>query len=239
MRRCRRTPRRPTRCSWRSSSRCVPRCPSSSSRSTTPRVCSPPPPLSVCDPSDGLRRAPAAPDAPPEQPARGGRARQQRPCRPPAARVRCRRWQRAGRLERGRVEALPRRPTDRVGCLGRVVCRPPLRLSRVAGALPERHGRRTTRRRAAGRGGRRRRRRRPRRERRCAPDCGAALVCREARRSGVRAAAARCGAADAPPARARAARAAPAEQHSVRGLTRIELGPWNSRAEAPRLRLAC
>ena len=134
-------------------------------------------------------------------------------------------------------QPLPWRPTDRVGCLGRVVCRPPLRLSRVAGALPERHGRRTTRRRAAGRGGRRRRRRRPRRERRCAPDCGAALVCREARRSGVRAAAARCGAADAPPARARpsearAARAAPAEQHSVRGLTRIELGPWNSRAEA-------
>ena len=79
MRGCRRTPRRPTTCSWRSSLRRGARCPSSSSRPTTPRVCSPPPPLFVCGPSDGLRRAPAAPDAQPEQPARGGRARRQSP----------------------------------------------------------------------------------------------------------------------------------------------------------------
>ena len=113
MRRCRRTPRRPTRCSWRSSSRCVPRCPSSSSRSTTPRVCSPPPPLSVCDPSDGLRRAPAAPDAPPEQPARGGGARRHRPCRRRTARVRWRRWQRAGRLRE--VDSKPSRGGRPIG----------------------------------------------------------------------------------------------------------------------------
>ena len=60
MRRCRRTPRRPTTCSWRSSLRRGARCPSSSSRPTTARVCSPPPPLFVCGPSDGLR-APARP----------------------------------------------------------------------------------------------------------------------------------------------------------------------------------
>ena len=72
---------------------------------------------------------------------------------------------RRGRLERGRLPALPWRPTD--GRLPRrVVCGPPLRLSCVAGALLERLGRRTTRRREADRGGRRWRRRRPRRERR-------------------------------------------------------------------------
>ena len=60
----------------------------------------------------------------------------------------------------------PTPPPLMVGRLGRAVCAPPLRLSRVAGLLRERHGRRATHRRAAGRGGRRRRRRRPRRERR-------------------------------------------------------------------------
>ena len=73
-----------------------------------------------------------------------------------AAAARAASQRRRGRLGRGRLIALP------------------LRLSRVAGLLRERHERRATRRRAAGRGGRRRRRRRPRRERRWR-HCGGTL----------------------------------------------------------------
>ena len=116
------------------------------------------------------------------------------------------RERRRGRLERRRLAALPRRPTDgrppREGCS----CGPPLRLSRVAGLLRERHERRATRRRAAGRGGRRRRRRRPRRERRWRHCVGTLRAERGAPQRRA------CG-DGAPHGRRRAARARPGRAH--------------------------
>ena len=178
-----------------------------------PRSCSPPPPLSVCGPSDGLRRAPAAPDAQPEQPARGGRARRQRPCRPPAARVHCRRWPRAGRLERGRLTALLRRRPI-VGCLGGLVCVAPSDRKRSRADRcyffnifcgRRRDGRRCDEQTGGGGGI----------VARSTASCVAPRWGRErGRRSGVRVAMARRSAADAPPERARVARTAPAEPRS-------------------------